>query len=189
MFDRFIRLARAKKALHEQRFEDALLLSADPLIQHDRRTEVVRQAAVAALLERARRHLAEGDVSLANGDLERLRGFAPTAALQALGGDLAVAAAVQQAAIDRGAVALAAAHAAVNEGRLVAATAEMANLVGPAAAEWRTLKSMIGERRRQAIALAQQAVAMLAAGAVDAAIEQTDSLFASLQHRAFRGAL
>ena len=47
MFDRFIRLARARKALREQRFEDALQLALDPLVRSDRRAEDVRAAATA----------------------------------------------------------------------------------------------------------------------------------------------
>ena len=45
MFDRFIRLAKAKQALRDKRFEDALRLAADPLIEHDRRAEQVRKQA------------------------------------------------------------------------------------------------------------------------------------------------
>ncbi|MGB3969757.1 MAG: hypothetical protein WBO45_23680, partial [Planctomycetota bacterium] len=62
MFDRFIRLARATKALREQRFEDALQLALDPLIAGDRRAEQVRAAAAKEVLARAQRRLADGDV-------------------------------------------------------------------------------------------------------------------------------
>lgn len=71
MFDRFIRMARARKALQEGRFEDAARLADDPLIRGDRRAEVIRQQAQAALLQRGRDRLQGGDAAGAVRDLER----------------------------------------------------------------------------------------------------------------------
>ena len=65
MFDRFIRLAKARKALDEGRYEDAGRLCADPQIAGDRRAEDVRRAAARALSERARGLLQAGDAALA----------------------------------------------------------------------------------------------------------------------------
>ncbi len=65
MFDRFIRLAKARKALDEGRYEDAGRLCADPQIAGDRRAEDVRRAAARALTERARGLLRDGDAARA----------------------------------------------------------------------------------------------------------------------------
>lgn len=61
MFERFIRLARAEKALRERRLEDALQQALDPVVAGASRAAVVREAAVAGLLARGRERLAEGD--------------------------------------------------------------------------------------------------------------------------------
>tara|TARA_R110002072_G_scaffold46591_1_gene128819 strand:- start:67406 stop:70096 length:2691 start_codon:yes stop_codon:yes gene_type:complete len=73
MFDRFIRLARAKKALHEQRYLDALQQASDPLIEADRRSERVRAEATEQLIRRARSRLESGDVSTALAEAKRLK--------------------------------------------------------------------------------------------------------------------
>lgn len=76
MFDRFIRLARAKKALHEQRYLDALQQASDPLIEADRRAERIRAVATEQLIRRARSRLASGDVSTALSEAKRLKQLA-----------------------------------------------------------------------------------------------------------------
>ena len=53
MFDRFIRLAQAQKALAEGRCEAALQLVADPWIREDRRARDLRSKAVAKLRQQA----------------------------------------------------------------------------------------------------------------------------------------
>ncbi|MFT4511982.1 MAG: hypothetical protein ACI89X_000688 [Planctomycetota bacterium] len=73
MFDRFIRLARAKKALHEQRYLDALQQATDPLIEADRRAERIRAEATEQLIRRARSRLESGDVSTAFSEAKRLK--------------------------------------------------------------------------------------------------------------------
>lgn len=72
MFDRFIRLARAKKALQEQRFLDALQQASDPLIESDRRSERIRRKATEQLIQRVRTRLQSGDVSTAQTEARRL---------------------------------------------------------------------------------------------------------------------
>ena len=84
MFDRFIRLARAKKALHEQRFLDALLQASDPLIEADRRAERIRTEATEQLLGRAYARLAIGDVSTALAEAKRLEQLASGEAVREL---------------------------------------------------------------------------------------------------------
>ena len=76
MFDRFIRLARAKKALHEQRYLDALQQASDPLIEADRRAERIRAKATEQLIRRARSRLESGDVSTALAEAKRLKQLA-----------------------------------------------------------------------------------------------------------------
>src|SRR5262245_44871921 len=84
MFDRFIRLAKAKQALRDRRFEDALRLAADPLIENDRRAEQVRKQAADHLRERAQQKLADGDTAGARAELVHLRGRTEAAACGAL---------------------------------------------------------------------------------------------------------
>ncbi|MGC6489430.1 MAG: hypothetical protein ACON4Z_17415, partial [Planctomycetota bacterium] len=72
MFDRFIRLARARKSLREGRFLDALRQAADPVVEADRRAEELRRRAAAAALERAEQRLARGDVAAARRDAQQL---------------------------------------------------------------------------------------------------------------------
>lgn len=76
MFDRFIRLARARKALREARFLDALQQASDPLIEADRRAEQIREQATEQLLQRARQRLERGDLSTAAAEARRIRQIA-----------------------------------------------------------------------------------------------------------------
>lgn len=77
MFDRFIRLAKAKKALREQRFEDALQFAVDPLVAGDRRAEELCDRARKQLLGRAHRRLEQDDTEGAALILRRLQALAP----------------------------------------------------------------------------------------------------------------
>lgn len=82
MFDRFIRLAKAKKALDEGRFEDAGRLCADPLIRGDRRAEDIRNAAAKALVERGRTLMRDGDAARAVRALEAAQAVAADAEVE-----------------------------------------------------------------------------------------------------------
>lgn len=84
MFDRFIRLARAKKALREQRYLDALQQASDPLIREDRRAEAIRTEATEQLIRRAETRLEGGDVSTALVEARRLRQVAKGEAVEDL---------------------------------------------------------------------------------------------------------
>lgn len=75
MFDRFIRIARAEKALRAQRYEDALQQALDPVVAGSRRAAAVRDAAVAALLARGRQRLAGGDAAGAQALARRLQAW------------------------------------------------------------------------------------------------------------------
>ncbi|MFK7742878.1 MAG: hypothetical protein AB8H80_21380 [Planctomycetota bacterium] len=72
MFDRFIRLARARKALREARFFDALQQACDPLIEADRRADEIRSQATERLVANARRRLEQGDVPAAQAQAKRI---------------------------------------------------------------------------------------------------------------------
>jgi hypothetical protein len=62
MFDRFVRLTQARRALTAGRPEEALRLVMDPLLANQRRGEDVRAAALTQLLDRARQRAARGDL-------------------------------------------------------------------------------------------------------------------------------
>ena len=96
MFDRFIRLARAKKALHEQRYLDALRQASDSVIATDRRAERIRLKAIDELVARARARLASGDVTTARSEAKLLRQLAPVDAVEQLVLDVDKAAADSQ---------------------------------------------------------------------------------------------
>jgi hypothetical protein len=76
MFDRFIRLARAKKALSEQRYLDALQQASDPLIKSDRRADRIRMEATEQLICRIRARLESGDAPGALAQAKRVRQLA-----------------------------------------------------------------------------------------------------------------
>ena len=73
MFDRFISLARAKKALHEERYLDALQQASAPLIREHRRAGQIRLEATQQLIRRARTCLEAGDTVTALAQAERLQ--------------------------------------------------------------------------------------------------------------------
>ena len=76
MFDRFISLARAKKALHEERYLDALQQASTPQIREHRRAGQIRLKATEQLIRRARTRLEAGDVVTALAEAERLQQLA-----------------------------------------------------------------------------------------------------------------
>ena len=60
MFDRFIRLAEARRALARGHFEQVLQLVEDPVVREHRRAVELRDRALRGLLTRARRRQKEG---------------------------------------------------------------------------------------------------------------------------------
>ncbi|MBM4060053.1 MAG: hypothetical protein FJ265_03005 [Planctomycetes bacterium] len=171
MFDRFIRLARARKALHERRYEDALLLADDPLIRGDRGAAAVLAEARACLLARARQRLAGGDLAAARLDLERLRRSGAGAEVDEL--QLAVDAghAAAAAALDLARQNLAAARDLLARGDLAAAEALLGTIApGPLLPEVRQLQQLLAERRRGAAQELAPVEALVAAGRLDEAM-------------------
>lgn len=160
MFDRFIRLARANKALREGRLEDALTLAQDPLIVRDRRAEDVRNQARRGLLERARRRLAAGDLAAAQGVLRLLATAGPSPELAAVEAAAAGLAAERVTAADRERDGLAAAR------RLLATGAcdEAELAIAALGAAGQALAGQLAERRQRASAQCAAAAAAVDAG-------------------------
>ena len=77
MFDRFVRLAQARRALREGRFEEALRLADDPIVREHRRAEDVRTGVVRGLVKRAAQRQDAGATSAARMDLERALAIRP----------------------------------------------------------------------------------------------------------------
>lgn len=79
MFDRFVRLAQAKKALRAGRFEEAVGLVDDPSVREHRRSAELRDQALRGLLARAERRREDGTLEAALADVEfvldRMPGF------------------------------------------------------------------------------------------------------------------
>lgn len=163
MFDRFIRLARAKKALGERRYEDALRLSLDPGIASERRAEEIREASRQALLERGRRRLDEGDLAAAEAVLARLTGLGTLPAQEELVAAVAAAKARAVVAADAGAAAEAEVRGMLQRGTPAAAERRLAELgaqVVPARAQ--ALAREVAERAAAARQAAGEAEARFA---------------------------
>ncbi len=175
MFDRFIRLAKARKALREQRFEEALALCVDPEIRDDRRAEQVRAAAVAALLQRANRHVDAADFAAARADAQRVAASAPGAAVEELCRRIDSAAAGDAAARDLDRRTLVEVRKLAERGDTAPARALLAT-VDPdhLLLERKQLEKLLQERARQAEQLCLQAAEALAAGDVDVAVRGLD---------------
>jgi hypothetical protein len=171
MFDRFIRLARARKALREGRYDEALQFAADPLIRADRRAEELRSMAREHLLVRARQRLQAGDHAAVRAELVRLRAFEPVPAVEALAAELAAAQATATLDLDHARRAITEARQALMRGDLALAASLLAS---PAAAVLPTerdqLGQWLGERGRQAVEALTAAAAALAGGDLDAAL-------------------
>lgn len=171
MFDRFIRLARARKALRELRFEDALQLALDPVIAADRRAEEVRRAAGDELLGRARQRLAQGDLAAAKALAERVRAAMGEPAAEQVQAAVDAAMADQQAAVQVLRQAFGTARAAIERGDLTGAEALLAAHPTMPPGERMQLQAWLAERRRQASVVASHGEQRLAAGIVDDALE------------------
>lgn len=174
MFDRFIRLAKAKKALSEERYEQALQLADDPIVRDDRRASDIRTAAKNALLQRADLWLAKGDPQAAIRDLERAQLAMPDAAI-----DVRLVAAKQQLATIKeqlvlGRKALAQAKNSAERGALAVAVAGIAAvpMVAALLAERIALEAFVGVRRASAKVLLSKAEQCLLAKDVASATAQ-----------------
>lgn len=171
MFDRFIRLAKARKALRDRRFEEVLGLTADTLIRDDRRAERLRLAAAAALLQRAERHLADGDVAAARAEAKRVAAQAPGAEVEDLLRRLDEAAAGQVEAADLARRCFAEVRKLAERGETAAAAALLATVDDdPPRLERRQLEKLLRERTQRAAELAAGAATALDGGDTEAAV-------------------
>jgi hypothetical protein len=169
MFDRFLRFARARAALREHRYEDALLLARDPLIQDDRRAVQLRAAVAQALRERAAKHLAAGALEPAQKDLDWLRRHgASDAAAEQLAATVAAAAASSVAAQKEQLVAVRSLRAQLDAGDTAAVRAA---LPGLPPAERERFAGLLAARAEQADGQFAAAAAALRAGHLETAAE------------------
>ncbi len=171
MFDRFIRLARAKKALREQRFEDALQAALDPVIAGDRRVEELRREAVDQLLARARHRLASGDVGAAKAIVDGVRAAVGPAATAELAAAVDAAAADARSRAEAVRQRVLAVNAAVAAGELRKAEELVAAPPALPEADAQRCRVAIAERRRLAADAAKQAEAQLGAGGLPASLD------------------
>lgn len=170
MFDRFIRLARAKKALHEQRYLDALRQASDSVIATDRRAERIRLKAIDELVARARARLASGDVTTARSEAKLLRQLAPVDAVEQLVLDVDKAAADSQQAREEHQEVRAEFRSLMDAGKLAGAESLLTGLpIGER--ERADMIGLIGRRRQEAAKALEQAANDADNGQVDAAID------------------
>ena len=170
MFDRFIRLARARKSLRDGRFVDALREASDPVVEADRRAEQVRARASAGILARAARSLERGDVAAAKRAAQHLQQWQPGAEVEDL-------LARCDAALAASAEAMAARRATAKElrelldaGALRRAEAMVAAM--PAAAgDAEAMRAELATRRRRAATLLAEAAGCAEQARSEAAIE------------------
>ncbi|MBK8977963.1 MAG: hypothetical protein IPM29_18810 [Planctomycetes bacterium] len=178
MFDRFVRMAQARRALRERRYEEALRVAQDPLVRADRRGEEIRDAALRGLLDRARRRLQDGVLAAALADLAVVEGASPElSGLAALRREVEAHMTAHQ---ERRAVArelLDEARARVAAGDLAAAEtgAGTAERLGAAAHEVEAVRGQLAVRRGRAAELLRAAERALRAGELDAAAESVAS--------------
>ena len=170
MFDRFIRLARAKRSLREGRFLDALQQARDPLIEADRRAEEIRSQAVEQLARRVEARLQGGDARLALDEARRLAKLATSARTKSLlaACERAVAARDQVAADQRAAAVefrklLDAGELGRAESLLVAAGDDVSDMEG--------CREHLAQRRKQAAAVLARATDQAEAGDGSAALD------------------
>ncbi len=165
MFERFIILTKARRALQSGRHADALRHADAPAVRQDRRAESLRAAALRGMLDRARRRADAGDLSGAMADAKLVLAHA---ADHMDARDLLTD--VQRRSAEAGEAAkavgsrLAEARALVGRGRLAEALARAGT--EPAIA------ALVAERRQQAEACGGAALAALRAGDADSALRE-----------------
>ena len=170
MFDRFIRLARAKKALREQRYLDALQQASDPVIEQDRRAEQVRELATEHLVEKARARLVAGDASVAAAELKRLRQLTDAEAVARLEDEVQRAVAANEQRTGDLRTVRAEFRRLVEAGELLAAEDLLATWPG-GPADRQSMTEHLTSRRQQAKDALDRAVGQLGSGSVVTAID------------------
>ena len=178
MFDRFIRLARAKRAFKGGRYDEVLQIVADPLIADDRRAEQLRTRAQQGLVDRGRERLAAGDAAAAVREIERALQVGPHADGEAC---LAAARCAQEEAVARrlaGQRTLGEARQLAEQGQLDVAEGVAGELgeqsaLGPAA---EGLRAFVASRKDQVAQHDRLGAEHVRAGRIDQAIEQLTAI-------------
>lgn len=174
MFERFVRLAQARKALGDGHFEQVLRIVADPVVGEHRRSAHLRQAALAGLMQRARGRVRAHDYSAALADVSRVIALEPERA-DAIALRTEVGLAVERAGENERAARrlLADARGAAERGDLEGAEAhtQAARALAVLDTEIADVEQFVARRRDSAAGLVRQARAALARGAIAEAIE------------------
>jgi hypothetical protein len=180
MFDRFIRLAKARKALDEGRLEDAVRLAQDPLVASDRRAEVVRLKAGKRLFERAQQRALAGNLSAARLDVEQVLALGQHAGAEELAKQLTAAQQQQQERLHDAQQALQEARKLAEQGRIDSAFVAQQRAAGVpgVGGKEQSVGQFVATRRDRAGQHLAQAKQLLAGGSVDAALEQFRSALA-----------
>ncbi len=172
MFERFICMAKARRALAEGRFADAIRLAMDPRIVDDRRAEEIRQSAQEQLHQRAQARLGRGEATLALRDLDaaRLGGQDSRAALCQQ--DALLAQQQKRDSLQAARAQLVAGRGHAEAGRLALAEASLAAAAGRTelSPQAQALQALVSVRRAEARRLVESALEQGAAGAWDAAV-------------------
>ncbi len=173
MFDRFVRLTQARRALAAGRPEEALRLVSDPLVAANRRGEDVRKRALDDLVERARDRANAGDLRGAVRDVESVLAWQRDHALAA---SLLVELTQKAVLADKDRVAAdeASQHVRrlVDAGDLRAAEAHLAAVVQTGAKpELMVVQKAINARRAAALGLLGQVRAAIRSGEVRVALD------------------
>ncbi|MEY4831300.1 MAG: hypothetical protein RLZZ562_3096 [Planctomycetota bacterium] len=170
MFDRYIRLAKAKDALAGGRFEEAAKNASDPKIADDRRAVAIRNDAQKALCARARERAAKGDLPTAVREFERAQAIGASADIEVEVEALRRQLAEQQRNAAASDEALRRARRLADQGRLADAERELASLPSEGSnAEREALASHVRGKRERATEQLMAARDALAAGDLAAA--------------------
>ncbi|HLU37953.1 MAG TPA: FHA domain-containing protein [Planctomycetota bacterium] len=171
MFDRFVRLTQARRAVASGRPEEALRLLSDPLVAGQRRTEDLRGEALAALVARARERADRGDFDGAAADVDAVLAWqAEHPAASALRDELRVRRAGAERDRDVAGAVRRAIRALIEGGDLAAAEARLA-AEQVDAQERASAARTIAARRAAAARLLGEAKAVLAKGQAGAACD------------------
>lgn len=169
MFDRFVRLAQARRALRDRHFEAALGLLDDPLIRGHQKAAKLRDRALQGLFARARTRFEAGSLSAARQDLDAVlaqdREFEGAASLRR---ELTDGAQRRDVGRTAGLERCRAARRHAEQGALAEALGLLEDLEG-VDAEVVAVRDLIAGRRSAATAALQQARAALGQGELSAA--------------------
>lgn len=175
MFERFIRLAKARKALQEGRLEAAIQAAQDPLIADDRRAAKVRQSAQEGLLERARQRRGAGELSAALLDVDKVLASGDSPAAASLAAELRAALAARETAQQAAQQAVDKARHLAEHGQLAAAEEHLA-AVPAGSPQAHAVGQFVAARRQRAGEHAKAVAERLQTGDIDGAMAEYQRL-------------